>query len=59
MQLVRRLEDIGGSTPVEMLSLFRALMVDVMYTTIYGEGVGALQEWLVHPTCFQGLRTTN
>ncbi|PFH48986.1 hypothetical protein AMATHDRAFT_64081 [Amanita thiersii Skay4041] len=44
-ELVNALENIAGKTPLECLTLFRHLMVDVVSFTSYGHHASAVRKW--------------
>ncbi|TFK47010.1 cytochrome P450 [Heliocybe sulcata] len=47
LQLVNILENIGGNTALDCLTLFRQLMVDVVSASSFGYQPGALSKWTV------------
>ncbi|KAF8886937.1 cytochrome P450 [Infundibulicybe gibba] len=45
LELINTLENISGKTPLECLTLFRHLMVDVVVSSSYGYRLGAVSKW--------------
>ncbi|KAF9062643.1 cytochrome P450 [Rhodocollybia butyracea] len=45
VELVNNVRNIGGKSPIECLTLFRNLMVDVIVSTSYGYRLHAVKKW--------------